>query len=191
MDYNGAALVAMVGKECVAIASDTRLGVQFQTVSTKFQKIFQMGKRLMLGLAGLATDVQTMKERIDFRLKLYTLRENREIKPKAFMNLVSSMLYEKRLQTTFYTSFALFLLFSRFGPYFINPVIAGLDNEGKPFISTADLIGCSTESTSFVVSGTCSENLYGMCESLWEPDLVPFKLFFTAGIVEVVSNVHV
>jgi hypothetical protein len=76
------------------------------------------------------------KERIDFRLKLYTLRENREIKPKAFMNLVSSMLYEKRLQTTFYTSFALFLLFSRFGPYFINPVIAGLDNEGKPFIST-------------------------------------------------------
>ncbi|KAJ3615609.1 hypothetical protein Zmor_016284 [Zophobas morio] len=162
MDYNGAALVAMVGKECVAIASDTRLGVQFQTVSTKFQKIFQMGKRLMLGLAGLATDVQTMKERIDFRLKLYTLRENREIKPKAFMNLVSSMLYEKR-----------------FGPYFINPVIAGLDNEGKPFISTADLIGCSTESTSFVVSGTCSENLYGMCESLWEPDLEPEDLFET------------
>jgi 20S proteasome alpha/beta subunit len=24
----------------------------------------------------------------------------------------------------------------------------------------------------FVVAGTCGDNLYGMCESLWEPDLV-------------------
>ena len=24
----------------------------------------------------------------------------------------------------------------------------------------------------FVVSGTCSEQMYGMCESLWEPDMV-------------------
>ena len=24
----------------------------------------------------------------------------------------------------------------------------------------------------FVVTGTCSEQLYGMCESLWEPDMV-------------------
>lgn len=24
----------------------------------------------------------------------------------------------------------------------------------------------------FVVSGTCAEQMYGMCESLWEPDMV-------------------
>ena len=29
----------------------------------------------------------------------------------------------------------------RFGPYFCEPIIAGLDDEGVPFICTTDLIG--------------------------------------------------
>lgn len=60
MDYNGAAIIAMKGKNCVAIASDRRFGVQAQTISTDFDKIFEMGPRLYIGLAGLATDVQTV-----------------------------------------------------------------------------------------------------------------------------------
>ena len=60
MEYNGAAVLAMRGKDCVAIAADRRLGVQAQTVSTDFQKVFEMGPRLYIGFAGLATDVQTV-----------------------------------------------------------------------------------------------------------------------------------
>lgn len=60
MEYNGAAIVAMVGKDCVAIAADRRLGVQAQTVSTNFQKIFQLHDKLFVGLPGLATDVHTV-----------------------------------------------------------------------------------------------------------------------------------
>ena len=61
----------------------------------------------------------------------------------------------------------------RFGPYFVEPVIAGLDTKtGEPYIATMDLIGCPMETKDFVVGGTCTEQLYGMCESLWRPDLV-------------------
>ena len=60
MAYNGAAVVAMKGKDCVAIAADRRFGIQAQTVSMDFQKIFEMGPRLYVGLPGLATDVQTV-----------------------------------------------------------------------------------------------------------------------------------
>ena len=96
MEYNGAAILAMTGKNCVAIArygrcnvlgavrisrcyaplpslivlltpifwgapcSDTRLGIQGQTVATDFQKVFKMHDRLFIGLAGLASDVQTL-----------------------------------------------------------------------------------------------------------------------------------
>ena len=60
MEYNGAAIVAMIGKDCVAIGSDRRLGVQAQTVATNFQKIFEMNDRLYVGLPGLATDVLTV-----------------------------------------------------------------------------------------------------------------------------------
>ncbi|GAB2265322.1 Proteasome subunit beta type-3-A [Dionaea muscipula] len=59
-EYNGSAIVAMVGKNCFAIASDRRLGVQLQTVATDFQKIYQIHDRLFLGLSGLGTDAQTL-----------------------------------------------------------------------------------------------------------------------------------
>ena len=65
------------------------------------------------------------------------------------------------------------IIINRFGYYFVEPVIAGLDPVSKdPYIATMDLIGCPMETKDFVVVGTCSEQLYGMCESLWKPDLV-------------------
>lgn len=61
----------------------------------------------------------------------------------------------------------------RFGPYFVEPVIAGLDPKtNEPFIASLDLIGCPMITEDFVVSGTCTEQMYGMAESLWEPNLV-------------------
>lgn len=163
LEYNGAAIIAMTGKDCVAIAADRRFGIQAQTVSMNFQKIFQMNDKLFLGLPGLATDVQTVESILNFDLKLYQLTENREIKPQTFMNMVSSLLYRRR-----------------FAPYFVEPVIAGLDQKtNKPYIACMDLIGCPMETSDFVVSGTCSEQMYGMCESLWRPDLSADELFET------------
>eukprot|EP00520_Triparma_pacifica_P011155 CAMPEP_0118648376 /NCGR_PEP_ID=MMETSP0785-20121206/9121_1 /TAXON_ID=91992 /ORGANISM="Bolidomonas pacifica, Strain CCMP 1866" /LENGTH=204 /DNA_ID=CAMNT_0006540561 /DNA_START=22 /DNA_END=636 /DNA_ORIENTATION=- len=162
LEYNGAAIIAMAGKDCVGIAADTRLGVQAQTVACDFKKVFKMGDKLFVGLAGLATDVQTLEQLLKFRKNLYELKEEREMKPKVFSALLSSILYEKR-----------------FGPYFAEPVVAGLDDEGKPFLSAMDLIGAPVYTDDFVVSGTCTGNLYGMCETLYKPDLEPDDLFET------------
>jgi hypothetical protein len=53
------------------------------------------------------------------------------------------------------------------------PVIAGLDTENKPYLFASDFIGAplipDMESNGFVVSGTCTEQLFGMCESMWKP----------------------
>lgn len=163
MEYNGAAIIAMKGKECVAIAADRRLGIRAQTVSCDFQKIFPMSDKLYIGLPGLATDVLTVSSKLKFRLNMYKLREGREVKPQTFLSMVSNLLYERR-----------------FGPYFVEPVVAGLEPKtNKPFIASLDLIGCPMLTEDFVVSGTCSEQMYGMCESLWEPDLEPDDLFET------------
>ena len=102
---------------------------------------------------------------------MYKLREEREIKAKTFAHLVSSTLYEKR-----------------FGPYFTEPCIAGLDEDPKtgavkPFICSMDLIGCINFAKDFVVTGTASPNLYGMCEALWEPDLVSWWGVVCSGVV--------
>ncbi|KAJ8540264.1 hypothetical protein K7X08_030183 [Anisodus acutangulus] len=118
----------MVGKNCFAIASDRRLGVQLQTIATDFQRIYRIHDKL---------------------------REERDLKPETFASLVSAILYEKR-----------------FGPYFCQPVIAGLGDDDKPFICTMDSIGAKELAKDFVVAGTASESLYGACEAM-------FKLFVT------------
>ena len=97
---------------------------------------------------------------------MYTIKEEREIEPETFARLVSSTLYEHR-----------------FGPYFIEPVIAGISKTPsggiKPFIAATDLIGCLNFAKDFVVAGTASTKLYGVAEGLWEPDLAPEDLFET------------
>ncbi len=60
MEYNGSAIIAMVGKDCVAIAADKRFGVQALTLGTDFQKIFSINDQCFLGLPGLASDVETL-----------------------------------------------------------------------------------------------------------------------------------
>jgi Proteasome subunit len=42
MEYNGGSVVAMVGKDCVAIASDLRLGNQALTIATNFEKVREL-----------------------------------------------------------------------------------------------------------------------------------------------------
>lgn len=70
MKYNGTALVAMAGKDCVAIASDSRFGIQQQTVAMNLQKIFKMGEDYMIGMTGLISDMQTMQEKLEYRMFL-------------------------------------------------------------------------------------------------------------------------
>jgi 20S proteasome subunit beta 3 len=68
---------------------------------------------------------------------MYRLREDREISPKTFSGLVTSTLYEKR-----------------FSPYFVEPVIAGLNADNTPFLSAMDLLGAAVFADDFVVGGT-------------------------------------
>jgi 20S proteasome subunit beta 3 len=82
-------------------------------------------------------------------------------------------------QPKFYWLERTLIINDRFGPYFIEPVIAGISSPergSKPFIAGADLIGCLNFAKDFIVVGTASEELFGIAEGLWEPDLV--CLFF-------------
>jgi 20S proteasome subunit beta 3 len=126
------------------------------------KKIYKIHDHLYVGLSGLATDQATLAQRFKFRHNMYELREARKMRPETFASLVSAMLYEKR-----------------FGPYYAEPVVAGLDatNGYKPFITGMDLIGAAAPTDNFVVCGNNEESLFGVCESMYKPDLEPEELF--------------
>lgn len=77
-------------------------------------------------------------------------------------------------------------LLYRFGPYFVSPIVAGLDKisdtEYRPVVCTYDSIGYREHNGQFEVAGTGAELMYGVCETFYKPDLEPEQLF------EVISN---
>lgn len=51
--------------------------------------------------------------------------------------------------------------------------LAGLDPEThEPFLSAFDYIGAACYAKDFVCNGTSAEQLVGVCEALWKPDMV-------------------
>ena len=107
--------------------------------------MFEINPSLWVGLPGLATDIQTVREKLRFRTQMYELKEGRKMKPATFASMLSNMLYERR-----------------FGPFFVEPIVAGIDPKTKEsFICSMDLIGCKTLPNDFVVAGTAEEQLLG------------------------------
>lgn len=82
------------------------------------------------------------------------------MRPQVASSMISSILYEHR-----------------FGPYFLGPVVAGLDEKNEPHIAGFDLIGAESTARNFIVSGSASEQLYGVCESFYKPNMNPDQLF--------------
>ena len=164
MNLNGGAVLAMAGKECFVIASDHRLGEQFKTIAMDVAKLHPINDRCIVGLTGLRTDQQTFAAKLKYAIEMYKLREERNIPGKSLCALVSNMLYEHR-----------------FGPYFTEPVIACIQDDGSVYLCATDLIGAPCEPADYVVGGTCSESLHGICEALWQPNLGPDELFEVAA----------
>ena len=119
-----------------------------------------------MGLAGLATDIQRFSLEMRRKVELYRIKENVDLTPQLFINLVGSTLYEHR-----------------FAPFYLNPIVVGLDVQDnyKPYVACYDSIGCITQSGEFQVAGTSSEMLYGTCEAFFKPKMDSDQLFETCS----------
>lgn len=64
----------------------------------------------------------------------------------------------------------------------MSPVIAGLDDKtSMPYICGMDTIGAIETADDFMVAGTAPDSLYGMCESMFRPDMVRIPLSLPVG----------
>ena len=168
--YNGGTVLAMVGKNCIAIATDLRYGAGLRTVTQTFPKAFRQGQRCFLGFGGFASDIQTVHGEVKSRCSVYELKERREMAPRVLSSMLSSLLYERR-----------------FAPYYVEAIVAGLERdeaaEGQwtPFLSHMDCIGAVSEGCGFACVGTGAECVMGVCEAMWREGLDEKDLFETAA----------
>ena len=148
--YNGGSAVAMTGKNCVVIAGDfryifmTRFYITRRrhslAVSAKVCRQSQWRRRKSLssttkwrwafvdsaptarqceldGFVGEKTVIHTLcsVERMRYRGNMYQLNENRHMRPAVAASVLSNMLYGRRG-----------------GPYFVSPIVAGINEKGEP-----------------------------------------------------------
>lgn len=160
--FYGGSILAMAGKDSVAIVNDKRLGMGAITASKDFTRIHQIGPKLYLGLPAFIPDSQILIRKVRKNYNLFKLEEQRDMEPEELTNMVSFILYSKRAS-----------------PYYTTPIVVGLSNENKPYISSMDCLGCITTPGDFVAAGTAQQNLIGICEALYRPDMNEDNLFVT------------
>lgn len=165
MDNYGGCVVVMGGKNCVAIATDLRFGNEQFTNSRNTPRFFKINKNLYIAVTGLLGDISTVMHELEHRISIYSLKVGLSVKPFVLCNILSNLLYQQR-----------------FSPFLVESIVCGLDQKHQPFISCMDVLGAKAFLSSFAVAGTCSESLYGLCETFWKPNLEPLELF------EVVSH---
>lgn len=85
-----------------------------------------MSDKVYVGLCGFHSDAKTVLDKIMFRKNLYELRENRSIKPKVLPppSLHTLILLLLQVLATIISNLA---YQHRFGSFFTEPLVAGLD----------------------------------------------------------------
>ena len=86
---------------------------------------------------------------------------------RTFMSMVGTTLYEHR-----------------FGPFFVSPIVIGLE-KGTPLICNYDSIGTQTDTEDFSVAGTGGDMFYSLCEAYYRSDMKADELS------DVLANVFV
>lgn len=149
--FHGGTILAMAGKDSVAIASDSRFS-SYQTgpflLGQYPRCIFRVGSKTLVGFYGLDSDACTIME---------TMRENlfrhfdKDMNTQSIARLLSDTLYASGLQCS--------------------PIIVGLGNKCIPQIFSMDGLGAQTVTGNFAISGTANSGLYAICEAMYQPNL--------------------
>jgi 20S proteasome subunit beta 3 len=153
---HGGTLLAMNGKDCVVLVSDSRFSSQAtgNMFLGEFPRlVYRVGSKCLLGCFGLDADARTLATKL--REKLHNHNEQ-DLGPEHIARVVSNSLYENDL--------------------ILSPIVAGLKENSVPYICTMDGLGAQTVSDKFAVVGTANEGLLAVCESLYVPDLSPDQL---------------
>ena len=109
--------MAMLGKDCLAIASDKRFGSNMTTISNDFPKLFEFPRGWfwacpvwprMFRHCNLVSSIFIAPKYSSTRRICSNCKRAAPISPKSLAHLISSTLYSKR-----------------FSPFFVEPILAG------------------------------------------------------------------
>ncbi|KAL4875580.1 nucleophile aminohydrolase [Aspergillus karnatakaensis] len=129
---NGGSVLGITGKDFAVLAGDTRSTSGYNINSRYVPKVFKIGgdeetgegAHILLSVVGFAADGLALKERLDAVVKMYKYQHGKPMSVRACAQRLSTILYQKR-----------------FFPYYVQAILAGLDEEGVGALYGYDPVG--------------------------------------------------
>lgn len=166
----GTSVLGVVYNGGVLLCADTLLSYGTMAKHQRISRLHAVtGTGTVIGASGEYSDYQSIVE----LLEAEALQETRT--SKALMDsLYSVSESEKKPMTAASTwNYLRFIMYSkrnRFNPFWNDLVVAGTDNEGKPFLGTVDKIG-TTYKDNIIATGFGSYIALPLMRDRWRPDL--------------------
>ncbi|KAF3906709.1 hypothetical protein ABW20_dc0110657 [Dactylellina cionopaga] len=121
---NGGVILGIAGKDYVILAGDTRSSEGYSINTRSARKIFDIGSGLILGVVGMSADGEELARKVARKIDDYKRNHDKHITVSAAAVMLSRILYAKR-----------------FFPYYVQPLLGGLDEDGVGAIYTYDYVG--------------------------------------------------
>jgi proteasome beta subunit len=142
----GTTTVGLVCKDGVVLAAEKKSTMGYLVANKETEKIYQLDDHIAMTIAGLSADGQALVRYMKAELKLFSIENQREISVKSATTLLSNILHG-----------------SKFYPFYVQLIIAGVDSAG-PSIYDLDPVGGAEEEKKFFSTGSGSPMALGVLE---------------------------
>lgn len=148
----GTTTVGIVCKDGVVIGTERRATMGTLIAHKKTQKLFKIDDGIGLTVAGLVGDAQILARYLMAEVELYKMKRGTPMTVKAASTLLSNILNG-----------------SKYYPYWVQLVVAGVDDDGG-HVYSIDAAGGAIPDT-YVTTGSGSPYVYGVLEDHFEDGL--------------------
>jgi proteasome beta subunit len=147
----GTTTVGIVAKDGVVLAAERKATMGYLVASENAQKIHQISETMGVTIAGLVGDAQTLIRYIRAELRIYEMREEKNMSIDATSTLIANILYSRR-----------------FYPYIVQLVVAGYDTKARLYTLSPD---GSVIEEKFFSTGSGSPIAFGVLENEFKENM--------------------
>jgi len=150
----GTTTIGLVCKDGVVLATERRATMGTFIASREAKKIYQLDDMLAMTTAGSVGDAQQLARIMAAEAKLYKMKRNKPMSPKAASTLLANVLSG-----------------SKYFPFLVQLLVGGLNSEG-PSLFSLDPLGGQIEERRIAATGSGSLVAYGVLEDRYTEDIM-------------------
>lgn len=145
--YKGTTTVGIMCEDGLVLATDSRATMGNFIASSEAKKVYRIGDKLAMTIAGSVGDAQQLVKMMSIETKMYKVSREHNMSTKAASNMLAGVLRQNRMY-----------------PFGVQILLGGHDRDG-PTLYSIDMAGGLIQESKFISTGSGSPMALGVLES--------------------------